>query len=40
MEKIRNWNSILVRKPEGKITERLRHNWNDVIKMAFNKAGN
>jgi hypothetical protein len=40
MEEIRNWNLILVRKLEGKITGRFRHNWNDVIKIAFNEAGN
>jgi hypothetical protein len=40
MEEIRKWNLILVRKPEGKISGRFRDNWNDVIKIAFNKAGN
>jgi len=27
-------------KPEGKITVRFRHYWNEVIKIAFNKAAN
>jgi hypothetical protein len=40
MEEIRNWNLILVRKPEGKVSGRFRHNRNDVIKIAFNKVGN
>jgi hypothetical protein len=39
MEEMRKWKLILVRKPEGKVTGRFRHNWDDVIKIAFNKAG-
>jgi len=40
MEEIRNWNLTLVRKHEGNITGRFGHNWNDVIKIVFNKADN
>jgi len=40
MKEIRNLYLILVRKPEEKITGRFRHNWNDSVKIAFNKAGN
>jgi hypothetical protein len=39
MREIRNWNLILARKPVGKITGRFLKNWNDVIKVALDKAG-